>query len=158
MSIVSLLMSSINFCCLFSYHSLLEWHYRDKRNKTLAAKEQGNAEGLSIWEVECCMDVDMFLDEYPHWDAEGLHCPLILQEMLLQTAHMVRREVEWMIHWGCWHSLPWLDPQADISVVQSVGPYTSREEISDLYYQVYKLRRFPRSLPCGPELVGKLTM
>ena len=40
------------------------------------------------------MDVDMFLDEYPHWEAEGLHCPLILQEMFLQAAHMGRREVD----------------------------------------------------------------
>ena len=43
------------------------------------------------------MDIDMFLDEYPHWEAEGLHCPLILQEMFLQATHMGRREAEQMI-------------------------------------------------------------
>ena len=40
------------------------------------------------------MDIDMFLDEYLHWEAEGLHHPLIRQEMFLQTAHMERREAE----------------------------------------------------------------
>ena len=27
-----------------------------------------------------------------------------------------------MVHQGCWHGLPCLDPQADISAVQSIGP------------------------------------
>ena len=43
------------------------------------------------------MYIDMFLYEYPHWEAEGLHCPLILQEMFLQATHMGRREAEQMI-------------------------------------------------------------
>ena len=46
---------------------------------------------------------------------------------------------------------------ADVSAVQSVEPWTSREEIRDLYHQVYKLRRMLRSLPlCGPEQAGEL--
>ena len=96
-------------------------------------------EALSIQELEWGMDAKMFLDEYLHWEAEGLHCPLILQEMFLQAAHSGRKEVEQMIHQGCQHGLLHLDPQADISAVQAVGPQTSREEIRDLYYQVYKL-------------------
>ena len=103
------------------------------------------------------MDVDMFLDEYPLWDVEGLHCPLILQEMFLQATHARRREAEQMVCQGHEYGLPCLDPQADISPVLSVGPQTSREEIWDLYYQVYKLRRLPRSLPCGPEWADVLS-
>ena len=61
-----------------------------------------------------------------------------------------------MIHQGCWHGLPCLDPQVDVSTVQSVGSQTSKEEIQDLYHQVYKLRRLPRSLLCGPEWAGTL--
>ena len=61
------------------YHSLLEWHYGDKWGKSLTAKERVGNEGLSIWEMEHCMEVEMFLDEYLHWEAEGLHHPLILQ-------------------------------------------------------------------------------
>ena len=44
-----------------------------------------------------------------------------------------------------------MDLQADVSAIQAVGPQTSREEIRDLYYEVYKLRRLPGSPPCGPE-------
>ena len=44
-----------------------------------------------------------------------------------------------------------------MSAIQSVGPQTSRGEIRDLYYQVYKFRRLPRSPPCGPEWMEELT-
>ena len=61
-----------------------------------------------------------------------------------------------MICQGCWQCLPHLDPQVDITAIQSVGPQTSREEIWDHYYQVYKLRRLPGSVPCGLEQAGEL--
>ena len=61
-----------------------------------------------------------------------------------------------MVCQGCQHGLLHLDPQADISTVQAVGPQTSREEIRDLSYQVYKLGRVPGSPPCGPECMEEL--
>ena len=87
------------------------------------------------------MDEDMFLDEYLPWEVEGLHHPLILQEMILRAAHSGRRVAEQMTCQGHQHGLPYLDLQADVSTVQLVGSQTSREEIWDLHYQVYKLRR-----------------
>ena len=42
------------------------------------------------------MDIEMFLDEYPHWEVGGLHHPLILQ-MFLQVAYLGRKEVECMV-------------------------------------------------------------
>ena len=68
--------------------------YGDKQNKTLTAKEQASRDGLSIREMEWHMDAEMFLDEYPHWEVRGLHCPLILQEMFLQAAHLGWKEAE----------------------------------------------------------------
>ena len=124
--------------------------------KTLATKEWVSREGLSIWEMEWCMDTKMFLDEHLHWEAEWLHCPLILQEMFLQAAHSGRKEAEWVICQGCQHDPPHLDPQVDVPMVQVVGPWTSREEIRDLYYQVYKLWRLPGSLLCGLEWAEEL--
>ena len=44
----------------------------------------------------------------------------------------------------------------DVSTAQLVGPWTSEEEIQDLYHQVYKLKRFPGSPLCEPEWAGKL--
>ena len=135
---------------------MLELWHGDKRQKTLAAKEQASREGLSIQEMEQHMDTEMFLDEYPCWEAEGLHCPLILQEMFLQAAHSGRKEAECMICQGHQHGLPHLDLQADASTVQAVGPQTSREEIRDMYYKVYKLQRLPGSPPCGLEWTEEL--
>ena len=43
-----------------------------------------------------------------------------------------------------------------MSAVQVVGPWTSREEIRDLYYQVYKLKRLPGSPVCGLEWMEEL--
>ena len=79
------------------YHGLLELWHGDKRQKTLSAKEWVSREGLSILEMEQCMNSKMFLNEYPHWEVEGLHHPLILQGMFLQAAHSGRKEVECMI-------------------------------------------------------------
>ena len=43
------------------------------------------------------MDAEMFLDEYPHWEVEGLHHPLTLQDMFLQAVHSGRKEAQCMI-------------------------------------------------------------
>ena len=61
-----------------------------------------------------------------------------------------------MICQGHWHGLLHLDPQVDVSTVWAVGPHTSRDEIRDLYHQVYKLQRLPGSLPCGPNQTCEL--
>ena len=102
------------------------------------------------------MDVDMFLDGYIRWEVESPHCSIILHEMFLYAAQQGQKEAEWMICWGCWHSHPKLDLQADVSAVQLVGPQTSKEEFRDLYYQVYKLRRLPESPLWGLEWMEKL--
>ena len=46
---------------------------------------------------------------------------------------------------------------ADVSAIQLVGHQTTKEEIWDLYHQVYKLRRLQGSLPWRPEQLCKLT-
>ena len=76
--------------------------------------------------------------------------------MFVHAAKLGWKEAERLIHQGCWHGLLCLDPQADISAIQLVGPQTSREEISDLYHQVYKFRRLPGSPQCKPEWTSEL--
>ena len=44
----------------------------------------------------------------------------------------------------------------DVSVIQLVGPRTSREEFESLYYEVYKLWRLPGSPPREPGLVAEV--
>ena len=98
--------------------------------------------------MEWQMDIEMFLDECPQWESGGLHHPLILQEMFLQVAHLGRKEAEWP---------PMSGPQADISAIWVVEPQTTREEIGNLYYEVYKLKRLPASTPCGLKWMDELT-
>ena len=88
------------FCCLLSHHSLLELHYGEKWEKSLTAKESANTGGLSVMEMECHMDVDMFLDRYAGWEVGSPHCPVILHERFQYTADQGQKEVEWMICWG----------------------------------------------------------
>ena len=114
-------------------------------------------DGLSIRETEWHMDANMFLDKYPHWEVGGLHCPLILEKIFLQASHLGWREAEQMICQGCWHNLPHLDPQADVSPIQLVGHQTTREEICDLYHQVCKFRRLLGPPLYGPKQVCELT-
>ena len=102
------------------------------------------------------MDIDMFLDGYIRWEVGSPHCSVILHEMFLYAMEQGWKEAEWMICWGCWHGLPKLDPQVDISAIQLVEPQTSKEEFRDLYYQVYNLRRLPGSPPWGLEWIGKM--
>ena len=140
------------FYCCFSYHALLELNYEDKWHKSLATKEWAKEEGLSIQEAKCCLDVELFLNEYPWWDVRGLHHPFILQRMFVHAAESRQKEVERLIHChGHWCGLPRLDPKVDVPAIQLVGYQTSREEIGDLFHQVYMLKRLPRPPLCRPK-------
>ena len=59
---------------------------------------------------------------------------------------------------GCQQELPKLDPEADISAIQLVGPQTSKKEIQSLYLEVYKQQRLlgspPRKLQLLEEVVS----
>ena len=131
--------------------------YGDKRNKSIAAKEQANTEGLSVREVEHHMVVEMFLEGQARWEVDSSHHPIILHEMIQHAMEQGQKKVEHMICQGCQHGLLKLDPKADISAIQLVGPQTSREELKSLYYEVYKLQRLPGSPPGEPEWIEELT-
>ena len=51
------------FCCLFSYHSLLELHYGDRMNKSQTTREQAIEVGLSFREAEQRLGAKLFLDK-----------------------------------------------------------------------------------------------
>ena len=96
-------------------------------------------------EMQCHMDVEMFLKGHAGWEVDSPHCPIILDAMLQHTTEQGQKEVECMIHWGYGHSLPKLDPKANVSAIQLVGPQTSKEEFRAQYYEMYKLWRLPES-------------
>ena len=50
-----------------------------------------------------------------------------------------------------------MDPEADLSAIQLIGPETTKEEILSLYLEVYKQqKRLPGSAPGGPELMQEV--
>ena len=84
----------MTFYCLFSYHSLLEWHYRDKLCKSQSTRVQPREVGLSIREAEWHLNAELILDEYPRWEIDGPHWSIILHNMFLHAAKQGRKEVE----------------------------------------------------------------
>ena len=102
------------------------------------------------------MDVELFLEGQAKWEMDSPFHLVMLHEMLQHASEQGQKEVEHMVCWGCQHKLPKLDPEADVSTVQLVGPQTSRKEIESLYYEVYKLQRLPGSPPRDPELMAEV--
>ena len=102
------------------------------------------------------MAVELFLEGQAGWEADSPHHIVMLHKMFQHASEQGKKESEQMVCCGCQHGLPKLDPEADISTVQLVGPQTSKKEIESLYYEVYKLWRLPESPPGEPELMGEV--
>ena len=64
--------------------------------------------------------------------------------------------MEWIVCQGCWQNLPQLNPEAGIPTVQLVGPEMSKEELLELYLEVYKLHRLPGSPPGEPAVLEEV--
>ena len=139
------------FHCCFSYHALLELHYSDKWNKSAAAKKWAQAEGIPVWEAEQCLVADLFLDEYPQWEASSPQCPVILQGMFAHAKTTGQKEMKWAIHHGHWQSYPGLNTKVEVPAIQLFGFKTTREEIQELYNDIYQLMSSPGPLPYGLE-------
>ena len=66
----------------------------------MPTKKWAQEEGILVWEEECHLDVDLFLDEYPWWEASGPQCPFILHRMFIHAKTTGQKELEWAIHRG----------------------------------------------------------
>ena len=52
--------------------------------------------------------------------------------------------------------MPQLNPEAGIPAIELVGPGTSREELLEIYLEVYKLNCLPGSPPGEPAIVQEV--
>ena len=77
--------------------------------------------------------------------------------MFIHAAESGQKEAERIICCSCWQVLPKLDPEVHVPTMPLVGYQASSEEIRDLYWQVYMLKRLPGPPPCGPERAQKIT-
>ena len=99
-------------------------------------------------EMERAMDVDLFWGAQNQWAKDSPHRLTILHEMFLHTASKGQKDAEQVICQGHWWHMPQLNPEVGVPAIQLVWPETSREELLDLYLEVYKLHRLPGS-PLG---------
>ena len=130
--------------------------YGSKRDKALAAKGQAAKEGLSVWEAERVMDVELFLKGQAKWEADSPHHLMMLYKMFCHAADQGRKEAEQTVCQGCQKELPKLDPEADLPAIQLVSPHTSKEELQSLYLKVYKQWRLPGLPPGEPKLMEEV--
>ena len=52
--------------------------------------------------------------------------------------------------------MPQLDPEVGVPAVELVGPETSREELIEIYQEVYRLHRLPGSPPGEPAIAEEV--
>ena len=69
----------------------------NKRDKSLAAKGWTAKEGLLVWEEECLMDVELFLEGQARWEEDSPHHLIILHEMFQHALEQGQKEAEHMI-------------------------------------------------------------
>ena len=143
-----LLVTTIHLFHLFySYHDLMVVKYGCKREKSREARWRSTEEQKPVQEMERAVDVDLFLEAQRQWAKDSPHCLVILHEMFLHAESQGWKEVEQVVCWGYQQHMPQLDPEVGTPAIQLVHPDIEREQLWDLYLEVYKLHRLPGSPP-----------
>ena len=120
--------------------------YHNKQEKFQVAKWQSADEQKPVWEMERVMDVQLFLGIQDNWAEDSPHHLVVLYEMFRHAAIEGWKEAERIIHWGRQQNMPQLNPEAGVPTIQLVGLETTKEELLEIYLEVYKLHRLPGSL------------
>ena len=106
--------------------------------------------------MERVMDVDLFSEIQNKWAEYSPHHLVILYEMFQHTATEGQKEAEQIVCQGHWQNMPQLYPEAGIPAIQLVGLETTKEELLEIYLEVYKLHRLPRSPPGEPAILAEI--
>ena len=76
--------------------------------------------------------------------------------MFWHAAAEGQKEAKQIISWGHWQNMPQMNPEVGTPAIQLVEPETSKEELQELYLEVYKLHRLPGSPPGEPALLEEV--
>ena len=98
-------------------------------------------------ELERVMDVDLFLEMQSQWAQDSPHHLVLLHEMFCHAASEGQKEVEQIVCQGHWQHMPQLNPEAGVPTNELVSSEMSREELIEIYQEVYRLHRLPQSPP-----------
>ena len=102
------------------------------------------------------MDVDLFLEIQNRWPQDSPHHLVILHEMFWHAAIEGQKEAEQTICQGCQQHMPQLNLEAGTPVIQLVVLEITKEELLEIYLEVYKLHRLPGSAPREPAILNKI--
>ena len=145
------------FYLLYSYQELMVAKYGCKREKSREAKWRSAEEHKPVQEMERAVGVDLFLEAQEQWAKDSPHQLIILHEMFLHAAYEGWNDAEQTVHWGCQQNMPQLDPEVGIPTVQLVHPEIDREQLLELYLEVYRLHRLPGSPPGEPTILEEIS-
>ena len=98
------------------------------------------------------MDVELFLELQNSWPEDSPHRLVILHEMFWHAAMEGQKEAERTVCQGHRLHIPQLNPEVGTPTVQLVGPDTTKEELMEIYLEVYKLHRLHGSPPGKPAI------
>ena len=116
------------------------------------AKQRSAEEQRLVCELEWAMDVELFLELQNRWPEDSPHYLVILHEMFWHAAIEGQKEAEQTVHQGCWQHMPQLNPEVGTPAIQLVGPEMTKEELLEIYLEVYKLHRLSVSPPGEPAI------
>ena len=111
------------------------------------AKKRSAEECRLVCELEQVMDVELFLELQNSWPEDSPHHLVILHEMFQHAAMEGQKEVERTVCHGHWPHMPRLNPEVGAPAIHLVGPDTTKEELMEIFLEVYKLHRLPGSPP-----------
>ena len=106
--------------------------------------------------MERVFDMELFIGLQDRWAEDSPHHLVILYEMFRHVAAEGWKEAEWTVCQGCQQNLPRLNPRAGIPAIQLVGLKTTKEELLEVYLEVYKLHRLTGSPPGEPAILDKV--
>ena len=106
--------------------------------------------------MERITDVELFLGLQDQWAEDSPHCLVILYEIFRHAAVQGQKEAEQIICRGHQQNMPQLNPEAGIPTIQLVGPETTKEELLEIYLEVYKLHRLPGFPPGEPAILEEV--
>ena len=130
--------------------------YHSKREKFQMAKQQSAEEQRPVHELEWAIDVDLFLELQSRWPEDSPYWLVILHEMFWHAAIEGWKEAEQTICQGCKQHMPQLNPEVGTPTIQPVGLEMTKEELLEIYLEVYKLHRLPGSPPGEPAILEEI--
>ena len=138
------------------YHRLLVAGYQNKRERFQLAKWQATDEWKLVREMERIMDVELFLGLQDQCAEDSPHCLVIFYKMFRHAAVEGWKEAEWIVCRGYQQNMPQLNQEVGIPTIQLVGLEMTKEELLEIYLEVYKLHRLPVSPPGEPAILKEV--